>query len=157
MAAYTHEQTFYLGSEMWVYDGSTAQATPFAYSTECTLSLSANQIDTASKQSGYWASALPGQISWNISTSALYTNENNYGAIFDKFIQRKPITVTFGIAKGQDASGNFDTSINMDAEHYQGTAYITSLELNAGNSEVASFSVEFTGEGALLRTPPSVS
>ena len=157
MAAYTHEQLYYLGSEFFVYDGSTAGATPFAYSTECTLSLSANQIDTSNKQSGYWASALPGQISWNVSTSALYTNQNNYGAIFDKFVQRQPITVTFGLAKGMDSSGNFDASLNTDGERYVGTAYITSLELNAGNAEVASFSVEFTGEGQLKKTAASAS
>ena len=153
--AYSHEQLYYLGSEMFVYDGSTAAATPFAYATECSLSLSANQIDTSNKQQGAWASALPGQISWSISTSALYTNQNNYGQIFDKFTQRKPISVIFGLAKGTDSSGNFDPSINMEGEHYMGTAYITSLELNAGTSEVASFSVEFTGEGQLARVPAS--
>ena len=150
--AYSHEQLYYLGSEFFVYDGSTAGATPFAYATECTLSLSANQIDTSNKQSGFWASALPGQISWNISTSALYTNQNNYGSIFDKFTLRQPITVMFGLAKGADSSGNFDPSINMEGQHFTGTAYITSLELNAGTNEVASFSVEFTGEGQLAKS-----
>lgn len=157
MAAYTHDQLYYLGSEFFVYDGSTASATPFAYATECALSLSANQIDTSNKQSGYWASALPGQISWNVSTSALYTNKNNYSTIFDKFTLRQPITVTFGLAKGPDSSGNFDASLNMDGERYIGTAYITSLELSAGNNEVASFSVEFTGEGQLAKVAASQS
>ena len=147
-----HSQLYYLGSEFFVYDGSGGSATPFAYATECTLSLSANQIDTSNKQSGYWASALPGQISWNISTSALYTNQNNFGTIYDKFTQRQPINVTFGIAQGMDSSGNFNPALDSTATHYTGTAYITSLELNAGNSEVASFSVEFTGEGQLAKS-----
>ena len=148
---------YYLGNEFFVYtrDVSTDGVTPvgaiadspiFAYSTECTLSVSANQIDTSNKQSGAWASALPGQLSWTISTSALYTNQNNYDTIFDVMRQRKPVYVEFAQIKSlQDSSFGIDPT----AGYYAGVAYITSLELNAGNNEVASFSAEFTGEGKL--------
>jgi len=148
-----HNGTFYLGNELFVYtsDTSTGTAAPFAYSTECTLSISANQIDTSNKQSGIWASALPGQLSWSVSTSALYTDQNNYKTMFDKFAAREPIYVSFGeVTSLGDASTAMDTALLKSAGYYQGTAYITSLELNAGNGDVASFSVEFTGEGQLL-------
>ena len=148
-----HSGTYYLGNELFVYtsDSSNGTATPFAYSTECTLSISANQIDTSNKQSGVWASAMAGQLSWSVSTSALYTDQNNYHTMFEKFASRTPIYVSFGevTSLGTDSSA-MNTALNKSAGYYTGTAFITSLELNAGNGEVASFSVEFTGEGQLL-------
>lgn len=152
-----HNGRYYLGNELFVYtqDSSNGEpvgtASPFAYSTECTLSISADQIDTSNKQSGVWASALPGQLSWSISTSALYTNVNNYSTMFAKFAAREPLFVSFGeVTDLGDADSSMNTTLLKSAGYYQGTAYITSLELNAGNGEVASFSVEFTGEGQLL-------
>lgn len=149
-----HNGTYYLGNEFFVYtsDSSTGSATPFAYSTECTLSISADQISTANKQSGAWASALPGQLSWSISTSALYTNQNNYSTIFGYYASRTPLYVTFGqITSLGDASNPINTALDSSAAHWTGKAYITNLELNAGNNEVASFSVTFTGEGQLTQ------
>lgn len=154
--AHNANSTYYLGNEFFVYtaDSSNGTAAPFAYSTECTLSISANQIDTSNKQSGVWASALPGQLSWNISTGALYTTANNYSAIFDKMTTRTPVFVTFGQVSDID---HVDTStgiaLDSSVKHYKGKAYITSLELNAGNNEVASFTCEFTGEGKLEELP----
>ena len=157
----SHKGTYYLGNEFFVYtqaiDSSgnpTGTAKPFAYSTECTLSLSANQIDTSNKQSGVWASALPGQISWSISTSALYTSANNYDEIYEAFSTRKPLYVTFGqVADIDHVDTSTGIALDSSVSHYSGTAYITSLELNAGNNEVASFSCEFTGEGKLAKLP----
>ena len=146
-----------LGAELFVYysDSSVATVgdTPFAYSTECTLSISADQIDTSNKQSGIWASALPGQLSWNVSTSALYTSANNYHAIFKLFADRTPVVITFGhITSLGTADADASLNLNTGKAYYSGKAYITSLELNAGSNEVASFSVEFTGEGKLTQS-----
>lgn len=163
MAHNNSKGKYFLGNEFFVYtsDVSTngtidSSIVPFAYATECTLSLSADQIDTSNKQSGFWASALPGQISWNISTSALYTTEANYKKMFDKLSKREQVYVRFGqvmnvdeISSTVDASANAAIALDKTAGYYGGFAYITSLELNAGNNEVASFSAEFTGEGAL--------
>ena len=41
--------TYLLGNQFFVYDSS---ANPIAYATECTLSVSADTIDTTNKQSG---------------------------------------------------------------------------------------------------------
>lgn len=159
--AHDANSKYYLGNEFFVYvKDASSNDKPFAYSTECTLSISANQIDTSNKQSGIWASALPGQLSWNISTGALYTTANNYSEIFDMMTTRKAVTVTFGqvtnvneISSPIDASANAAIALATGEKHYTGTAYITSLELNAGNNEVASFTCEFTGEGELTELP----
>ena len=142
---------YLVGNELFVYlDASTA---PLAYATECSLSITADQIDTSNKQSGVWASALPGQLSWSISASALYTSEANYHTLFQKFKDREKINVMFGcITSLKDSSFNMKDSFY----HYSGNAFITSMELNAGNGEVASFSVEFTGEGELAEAGNSL-
>ena len=145
---------YYLGNELFVYTNDSSLATDasvFAYATECTLSVSANQIDTSNKQSGVWASALPGQLSWSVSTSALYTTANNYKTIFEKFAAREEVWVQFGeITSLGDSSTAMNTALDGSAGYYTGKAFITSLELNAGNNEVASFSCEFTGNGQLF-------
>jgi len=150
--------TYYLGSEFFVYINDASYGAgdaPVGYATECTLSMSANQIDTSNKTSGIWASAMPGQISWSVSTSALYTTAGNYASIFGLFKDRKKVKVVFATCQGgYDSSNNYITTIENGSAgsiKMEGDAYITSLELNAGNSEVASFSIEFTGEGILAK------
>lgn len=137
-----HTGTYYLGNEFFVYDGNDA----IGYATECALNINAETIDCSNKQSGIWASALPGQLSWTMSTSALYTTDAGYAELFDKFTQRQAVPVKFG-TRISDSSTGLDTA----ATYFSGNAYITSLELSAGNNEVATYSVEFTGEGALTK------
>lgn len=139
---------YLLGNEFFVYDSS---ANPIAYATECTLSVSADTISTSNKQSGVWASALPGQISWSINTSALYTSEAKYNDLFAKMVGREAINFKFGqITSLGDASTDIDTSLNKSKGYYEGVGYITSLELSAGNNEVASYSISINGNGSLL-------
>lgn len=58
---------YILGNEFFIYTGDSSTAadvsTVIGYATEATLSLSADTIDCASKQSGNWATAIAGQIS----------------------------------------------------------------------------------------------
>lgn len=142
--------TYVLGNEFFVYDAS---SNAIAYATDCNLSVSADTIDTSNKQSGIWASAMAGQISWNVSTSALYTSEAKYDELFSAMTTRTPMTIKFGrITSLVDAStGEPNTTLKVSAGYYEGEAYITSLELNAGNNEVASYTAEFTGNGKLQR------
>lgn len=143
---------YFIGNELFVYMSAAENgvgSAPLAYATECTLSISAAQIDTSNKQSGTWASALPGQLSWSVSASALYTSANNFHTIFETYRTRTKLYVAFGEITSL-ASENFD--LDTAKTHYEGWAYITSMELNAGNGEVASFSIELTGEGELTQS-----
>lgn len=142
---------YFIGNELFLYIADASGNTnPIAYATECSLSINANQIDTSNKQSGVWASALPGQLSWSASASAIYTSEANYSTLFDYFKQRKALTIKFGCVQGLDPTdASTYTKLDTTHLHYTGTAYITSMELQAGNGEVATFSCELTGEGAL--------
>ena len=84
---------------------------------------------------------MPGTISWTMSTSALFTDANNYDALFKKMTARQPVEFKFGYV-----------TLNTAKSYYSGTGYITSLELSAGNNEVASFSIEISGNGKLTLT-----
>ena len=152
----TNPEGFILANEFFVFDASGNTSTPFAYSTECTLSLSSDTIETSNKMSGVWAAALPGQISWEVSTSALYstTAANSYNSLYDSVAHRTPYLLRIGRVQNYNNISDYTNASNyvLDASagFYEGYAYITSLELNASNNEVASYSATFTGNGQLV-------
>jgi predicted secreted protein len=145
-----------LGNEFFVFNcDASANATPLGYATTCTLSLSANTIDKSNKMSGVWSEALPGQLSWTITTSALYASEATWGyaAMAAAMKARTPYLIRFGRVTNYDHIADYTVEANYQldssAGYEEGYAWITSVELNAGNNEVASYSVTFTGNGKL--------
>ena len=146
---------YLLGENFFVYTGDSTK-TPIGYSTECTLSISGDTIDVSSKNSGVFAAALPGQFSWTISTSALYTTEAQFETLYTAMLKREPMKITFGrVTSLGDATTDISTALDKTKTYFSGTAFITSLELNAGNGEVASYSVELNGDGRLSMTKGS--
>ena len=138
-----------MGENFFVYTGDSTK-TPIGYSTECTLSISGDTIDVSSKNDGVFAAALPGQFSWTISTSALYTTEAQYDTLYESMLRREPLKITFGrVTSLGDATTDISTAIDTTKTYFEGLAFITSLELNAGNGECASYSIEFQGNGRL--------
>lgn len=140
---------YLLGENFFVYTGDTNEK-PLAYSTECTLSISGDTIDVSSKNDGVFAAALPGQFSWTISTSALYTTEAQYDTLYESMLRREPLKITFGrVTSLGNATTDINTALDKTKTYFEGLAFITSLELNAGNGECASYSIEFQGNGRL--------
>lgn len=85
-----------------------------------------------------------------MSTSALFTSDNNYDKMYKKMIAREPVEFKFGyVTSLGDATSDMVTTLDTTRSNYSGKAYITSLELSAGNNEVASFSMELSGNGKL--------
>lgn len=154
MASYNSDQLL-KGDELFVYvkTGSTTGNTdyaPIAYSTSCSLNISADSIDTSNKMAGVWASALAGKLSWTISTEALMSYDNTgYSYFFDKLVDRTPFLIKFGQVTNL-ASGDF--TMNASKVYYTGQAYCTSCNLTADNGGVCTMSIEFTGDGALTKT-----
>ena len=143
---------YLLGENFFVYTGDSTK-TPIGYSTECTLSISGDTIDVSSKNSGVFAAALPGQFSWTISTSALYTTEAQFETLYTAMLKREPMKITFGrVTSLGDATTDINTDLASEKTHFDGVGYLTSLELNAGNGECASYSLEIQGDGKLTMT-----
>ena len=148
------------GDELFVYvktgTGSTdTDYTPIAYSTSCSLNITADSIDTSNKMAGVWASALAGKLSWTISTEALMSYDSTgYGYFFDKLAARTPFLIKFGQTTNL-SEGDF--TMNTGKTYYTGQAYCTSCNLTADNGGVCTMSIEFQGDGALTKTGKGVN
>lgn len=153
---------FIRGSELLVFApesasviGSSASAlTAIACETDCTLTLNVNPIETTSKCSGKWNASMPDTLGWNISCNYLYCN--HVDMLMKAAIDRTTLHVTFAVASGTE-SGNVVTHTPVhtldgdDFAWYEGDVWISSLSMQGTNGSEATFSVEFTGTGALTQ------
>jgi len=131
------------GSSLLVYVG----ATPLAFAKSCDLSISADAIDTSNKMSGNFKSSLAGVISWTIASDFLYTQvalDSNFDTLFASMLAGTAIDVIVGTTADS-------TTYAMEKGLYSGKAYISSLSLKAGDTDVASCSVSLTGSGELVK------
>lgn len=120
-----------------------------AFSTSCSLEVTMDEIDQTNKSSSGWKQIIGGLRSWSVSADALYQNEAEVGktAFVDFWDhlggtnQRAKVFVELAITGGAGSDGN---------KYYHGEAYVTSLSVNGGTEDQATFSVSLTGSGALL-------
>tara|TARA_B110000967_G_scaffold72441_1_gene75004 strand:+ start:1985 stop:2431 length:447 start_codon:yes stop_codon:yes gene_type:complete len=128
--------------------GTSGNETLIAYATSCSLELSADEIDQTNKDSQGWKSIILGSRSWSVSADALYQNETtgstqDFNTFFANVENRTAVFVELTIAGASNADANI---------FYSGTAYITSLSVNGGTEDQATYSVSLTGSGALIDT-----
>ena len=126
-----------------------------AYATSHTLSISGDTQDTSNKDEGGgdWAANEVSKLSWSASSENMYSVDgagSNFDDLFDIMIKKTPVTATFSKKKETttDAPEGGWTASKPD---YEGKVVITSLELNAPNGEYATYTVQFTGVGALSK------
>ena len=153
MATYNISEQRILGDELFVYintaTGDTETWTPLAYSTTASLNLTSDTIDASNKMAGVWTAALPGKLSWTISTEALMsTSETGYEYFYDKLVKREAFKIRFGQVTDLSSS-EFD--IDTAKTYYEGEAFCSSCNLTADNGAVCTMSVEFTGNGELKK------
>jgi len=118
-----------------------------AYATSCSLEISMDEIDQTNKSSNGWKSIIGGTRSWSISSEALYQNESKtdekgFIEFWDHLggtAERTPVYVQL-MRTG---------SVTSDNKIYHGSAYVTSLSVNGGTEDQATFSVTLTGTGVL--------
>ena len=166
MANYNGNSDLIRGDKLFIYipketkDAQgviTTKYVPIAYSTSCSLEMSFETIDTANKMSGNWTSSLLGQGSWSISTDALIAKEKD-GSINDLFAAmtaRKAIKIKMSEGNEYKAATGDSPAVEAYSEGanwFEGEGYVTSLNVNAGNGEVASMSISITGSGELTKS-----
>lgn len=136
------------GDELMVFKGGSA----LAYATSHVMTITGNTIDISSKDHGYWGASEVGNITWEVTSENLYT-ENDYDTLFQSMISKTPVTIVFAQAGNYNENGlasEGGTVVAWTASGgYTGTAVITSLVANANTGENATYSVTFTGKGAL--------
>ena len=149
--AYVESTDLVRGEDMMLYVMIASVATPIAYATSNSLSYSLDTIDTSSKMSGDWKSAMPGQIGWTVSTDALISNTSghvSFAKLEELMTARIPIQVKFGTVT--DASAEFELNANKPVR--TGYAIITSLEMTSEKGGICTSSITLQGNGELVKS-----
>lgn len=133
----------------------TTGKTVVAYATSCSLQTDSESIDTSSKFSCKWASAMGGKASYTISADALYC-QNDGGISFDKLLEFmvKGEQIEWYIGQEVEFSGACDENphtLDTEKTYYNGKAVVTSCSLEAGNNEIATCSITLTGAGEIQK------
>lgn len=133
----------------------TSGKTVVAYATSCSLQTDSESIDTSSKFSCKWASAMGGKASYTISADALYCNNDN-GISFDKLLEFmvKGEQIEWYIGQEEEHTGSCSDNphtLDTSVTYYNGKAVVTSCSLEAGNNEIASCSITLTGAGEIQK------
>jgi len=122
-----------------------------AHSTSCSLSVSVDLPDSTTKSSQGWADQIGGLKSWSLTTDGLATVEPTganfvVGDIFTQLAGRTAVTVKFTTV----STGS--TVVPGDLV-WSGLAFIESLDVTADMESPVTYSVSFTGTGALTQAP----
>ena len=142
MMLYVQENTGTDLAPVWV-------DTPVAYATSNGISYSLDTIDTSSKMSGNWKSALPGQIGWTVSTEALISKTSghmSFESLETLMVARTPIMVKFGYVTAESAEFALDTTKKVRT----GNVIITALELTSERGGICTSSITLQGNGELV-------
>lgn len=139
----------------------TSGKTVVAYATSCSLQTDSESIDTSSKFSCKWASAMGGKASYTISADALYCS-NADGISFDKLLEMMVSgeQVEWYIGQEEDYEGACDENphtLDTTKTYYNGKAVVTSCSLEAGNNEIATCSITLTGAGEIQKNGAQIA
>lgn len=126
-----------------------------AYATSHTLTISGDTQDTSNKDEGGgdWASNEVSTLSWTAQSENMYSIDgagSNFDDLFDIMVAKTPVTASFS-KKTETAVNVPEGGWTASKPDYEGKVVITSLELNAPNGEYATYTVQFTGIGALQK------
>ena len=113
---------------------------PIAHSTSASISMNMDLRDSTTKSSEGYSASLGGLMSWELSGDAFVdiTDSGDTSEILELFTvwkTRNAVSVKFGA-----------TGIE-----YTGSALITSISIDAGVEENATYSISLTGTGELLQ------
>lgn len=141
----------------WIGTHSIAMATNHTL----TVNTETSEISNKDIGSGDWAASTIKKFSWEVSSDNMYTKDA-YKKLYKQMMAKSPVTLTFGTS-GQttltsDTSAGYadwtwlapQSGAMINGDFYmQGTALITSLDVQAPNDDQASFSISLTGTGPL--------
>lgn len=128
------------GTDLRIFVGTKV----IANETTCDIELSTSMIDTSSKDSGAWETAIPGRKAWGLSATAQldYTDGGanyTYDELLTAWLDQTELTVSFKTA----ATG---------ATVLTGLAYVESVPVKGGDQEIATVDIKLKGNGPLTKT-----
>lgn len=150
------------GGDMMLFIGGTS----IGFATNHTLSINTDIKETSTKDSGgKWQTSEAGILSWSATSENLMSNDQEgvgYKELIGYMTSKTKITAHFDLKAGNTDTVPTDGWVPLAiaggssySKGYRGDVIITSIELNAPNGENATFTVNFTGVGAL--TPQYIS
>jgi TP901-1 family phage major tail protein len=120
--------------------GDSTAATLVAYSTSGNMTINRELRDSTTKDSSGWSAQEPGLLNFEISVDALQDFEADVD--FQEFYNDIGSTTAVTIRFAQKQTGATD-------KYYEGSAFITSVSMDAGVEENTTYSATFTGTGVL--------
>ena len=129
------------GTDLGIYTG-TGTPVLIGLATTCSITLNRDMRDVSNKDSAGWKALLTGQKNWQASTEMLYnpSSTNGFIALFNAWFNGTLLTLTI-----KNSSQDY---------YWVGTAYVTSVSLNAPNEGNVTASVTLQGTGAFTMTDP---
>lgn len=125
----------FLGNNLLLYLSGTA----VALSRECSVSISADEVDITTKTDAKVTSIIPGRQKVTISASGLMAVVSTTG---------NPAPLTTLLKNGTSVSWKFSTNTSGDNYWHGATAYITGIELNGSENDAATYSVSLVVSGS---------
>lgn len=128
--------------------GSTYES--IAWATNHTLTLQGEVLQTSTKDHGKWSAKQISKLSYSINADHLFSTLD-FGKLFDKMIAREEIPIIFGVASNADDDAGMPSGgwTPDQSNCYKGAIVLTSLNINASESDNASFSMSAEGVGKL--------
>lgn len=140
-----------LGTDLMLFKDDEA----LAAATSCQLTINANTLETSSKDSGKWTSNQAAKLSWTASSDNLFTVAD-YADLVDTMISREEVELQFSsVSNANSETGVPSSGWTASTDGYKGNAIITSIDANAADGENATYTVNFTGTGALTKVSAS--
>lgn len=130
---------------LYRYNPDTGLSTKFAAATNCTFTVSTDQTEITTTDSGGYKEFLNGQNSWTVSGDGFIKLNTNYNYLLLLQMQdsKEPIQIKFTIDNDNgDGSGTLGLSV------FSGTANITSISLTGSVESASTYSISLQGSGA---------
>lgn len=126
-----------------------------ALSTGCTINLSAETSDAATKDDGMWGAPEVSGMSWSASNESVdsadedRTNDQVYAQLFDLFVAGEPVEITVGVPTNKNNTRLPEEGWIEPTQGYSGKAIMTALDRTGNKGSNGSISVSLQGVGAL--------
>ena len=115
--------------------------TLITYATNYTINIDNESFDVTNKDSGGWAERLMGVRNWSITGDAFLAFDAPM--TMDDLFSEMNARTSFNVRFSTEVSGDI---------YWHGTAFITSLSINAPQEDAASYSFTIEGTSALTQT-----
>ena len=142
------------GEQLYMFMGSAGNLKPIGCSTDCSLDLSADAIETSKRGQGGWRTFRAGQKSWSMDCAGFYFDTDTIPTNFKQ--GRKAIgtivKVAITVLARELVEAGIDLSTVQPAPSHTliGDAVVTNCGYSGSQGGFATYKIQFTGSGELL-------